>query len=257
MKGNETALGGCQAYGRGFPRTAFDRRCTVERSGWLLGLWIGLCAVPAAYALPTNADFSAGLSGWTTSGTVIDGGGYAVLLEATMQDSSSLYQDFVIDAGAIRLSFDYAFLTDGWFNQQALPDAFTARLLDPVTLMPILATTGRSDYFYHDARGESDSLVFAPIAVTRTPVSDPLRPDWYTISLDVSSLTAGTSVRLMFELLGGDNGQQTLAAVDGVSLGFREEPIIPEPLTVGLVAAALAALSYRYGRRETASPSQT
>ncbi len=228
----------------------------MERIIWLTGIWL-LCAAPAALALPANGDFSAGLAGWTTSGTVIDGGGYAVLLEATMQDSSSLYQDFVIDTGALRLSFDYAFLTEGRFNQQALPDAFTVRLLDPVTLVPLLATVGRSDYFYHDARGESDSLVFDPIAVTRTSVSDPLRPDWYTISLDISSLTAGTSVRLMFELLGGDNGQQTLAAVDGVSLGFREEPIIPEPLTVGLVAAALAAVLYRYEHQKAAFQSRT
>ncbi len=203
--------------------------------------FVGVLCSANAYGLPTNADFSSGLAGWTASGSVSDGGGFAVFAEAGTPASSSLYQDFVLDPGATTLSFDYLFVTDGTFNHLALPDAFTARLLNPATLVPLLATPLRDDYVYHDARGESDSLALDAGLVTRTPVTDPTRPDWYTVSLDVSSLPSHIAVRLMFDLFGGDNNQTTFAAVDNIGVAGTGPAVIPEPLTATLVASALVA----------------
>jgi hypothetical protein len=221
------------------------------------GILIGFLCPAGAYALPTNADFSSGLTGWTASGNVSDGGGFALFAEAGTPASSSLYQDFVLDPGTVTLSFEYRFVTEGQFNHLALPDAFTAGLLDPVTLLPLLSSPSRDDYFYLDARGETDSLVYEPGLVTRTPVIDPTRPDWFLVTLDVRRLTPGTSVRLQFDLFGGANGQTTFAALDDVGIGGSAPPgVIPEPLSAVLGALALIGLG-RYGcassRRRSAS----
>lgn len=209
-----------------------------------------MLASGSTYAIPTNLDFSAGLSGWTAGGQVIDGGGFAVFVEDPQLDSSRLYQDFVVAPGSLTLRFEYTIFSIGTFNHLALPDAFTARLLDPVSLAPLLATPTRTDYLYHDARGAANSLAYDGGLVTLAPVTDPLRPDWFLVTLDVSSLASGTAARLQFDLFGGNNGQDTLAAVDNVAITISTEPpIIPEPLSMTLVATALVGLATRTTRR--------
>ncbi len=179
---------------------------------------------PGTYAEVTNPSFEDALNGWIVKvGSIVtplaDGqGGLAVLDEAGTTGavaSSSLYQDFVIeDAGA--LVFEYVLVVAGDFvGGSALPDAFTARLLDPDTLAPLIYTAGVNDYFYNDSPGNID---FDPLIVTRTPST--IRDGWFTVTATITTLAPGTRVRLQFDLLGTgtDDGQVTVVGVDGIQV---------------------------------------
>jgi hypothetical protein len=195
-----------------------------------------------------NSGFESGLSGWTvpvggqvTPFTDVEGS-YALFHEAGSPGApaaSSLYQEVVLGPSDVSLSFEYMLYTTGTFvGHGALPDAFTARVLDPVTLAPLLSTPGVSDYFYHDARGAADSVDFDDMLVTRVLTAS--RPDWFTVNLDLSSLTAGTPVRVQFDLLGtgSADGQSTFAGVDNVY-------VIPEPSVIVLLLSALGVVPRR------------
>lgn len=209
-----------------------------------------VCTAAAAHGILLNPGFeegSDGLSAWSPAPedavqTATDGlGRYAVLSEpggANPPSSSSLYQDFVIEPLNPFLSFEYGLSSEGTFaGAGALPDAFTARLLDPATLQPLLSTPGFSEYFYHDARGAADSIDYDPALVTRTAGAS--RPDWFLVSLDVSSLSPGTPVRLQFDLFGtgAADGQTTLAVVDRV--------LVPEPAALLSILLTLMPLRRR------------
>ena len=221
----------------------------------LLTAALGLLAVAsAASADLSNPDFESSLSpAWTvnTGGSVslfTDGLGdsFALFTEPTIPGpaSSSLFQDFVIAPGLESLSFEYMLGAQGAFNDggQALPDAFTARLLDPVSLNPIV---GATSYFYHDTRGVSDSLLFDAGLVTLDTTAS--RPDWQTVTIDLSSLAAGTSARLQFDLFGTGilDGQSSYAGVDNLGITAA---IIPAP-SAALLALIGFGLIARFRRR--------
>jgi len=192
-----------------------------------------------------NSGFESGLTGWTVpaGGQVSPftdvAGSYALFNEAGGPGTpavSSVYQEVVLGPSDVSLSFAYMLYTSGEFvGHGALPDAFTARVLDPVTLHPLVSTPGVNDYFYHDARGAADSIDFDDMLVTR--VSTASRPDWYTVNLDLSSLAAGTPVRVQFDLLGtgSADGQSTFAGVDNVF-------VVPEPSALLLLLPGLYTL---------------
>jgi len=65
---------------------------------------------------------------------------------------STLKQKFTLpDWSRLLLSFDVRMsVTEGGNKDPfAWPDAFTASLLDRVTLKPIIANPGRTDFFYY------------------------------------------------------------------------------------------------------------
>ena len=87
-----------------------------------------------AFANFTNGDFSSGLAGWTPSGNVTDGGGYATLGAPTAQISQDL--TFAV-TGEYSLSFRY----------QAgaaldLAYGFNSSTFDVVYDIPLLQTSG-------------------------------------------------------------------------------------------------------------------
>ncbi|HOW73721.1 MAG TPA: thrombospondin type 3 repeat-containing protein [Phycisphaerae bacterium] len=183
---------------------------------------VGLALVRGADAQAINPDFESGLTGWQINpggvvGTLADEqGGFAMLQEAGMAGApatSTLYQDFILPEGNA-LIFEYTLVAAGDFvSGGALPDAFTARLLNPDTLAPLISTAGVNDYFYNDSPGNID---FDPLIVTRTPSTT--RGGWFTVTADLSTVPVGTRVRLQFDLLGtgASDGQVTVIAVDGV-----------------------------------------
>ena len=117
-----------------------------------IGVLCGLVLTASAHGNLVNPDFAAGLADWTDGGTVLDGGGFALFGEDPVLASSSLYQDFdyvfdgpggTLPAAGGTLSFEYTLDWLGTFDPSggALPDAFTARLLDAGTLAPLVGTT--------------------------------------------------------------------------------------------------------------------
>lgn len=207
-------------------------------------LVFGICLSSVAYADLTNPGFEAGLSGWTVAGGTVmpysDGlGAFALLQDAGGLNgpaSSSLYQDFVLASGDVSLSFEYLLVTAGQYvGAGVLPDAFSVRLIDPISLAPLLSTPGVNDYFYHDTRGTGGSIDFDSSIVELT--ADAARPDWSKVTLSLTGLTAGTAARLQFDLLGTGllDGQMTFAGIDNLFVRNNGgEPPIPAPSAVVL-----------------------
>jgi hypothetical protein len=160
--------------------------------------------------------------------------------------SSSLFQTFDLEPGQASLSFEYFLLSNGVFlGSNVLPDAFTVRLLDPLTLAPMLSTPNLSSYFYNDTRGFADSILYDDGMVTLSSAA--ARPDWFTVTLDLSSIPASTaSARLQFDLFGTglSDGQTTYAGVDNISTTVEVIPA-PPAMFLGLLGLTGTALLRR------------
>ena len=205
----------------------FRRICVVLAAGVLF------LAAGQVSADITNGDFSAGLTGWTTAGPVSDGGGYALFEEDPLFGVTSLEQEITIPAQALSLSFDYGlFSTPDGTSGYPLPDRFSAYLLDAVTRNPLLSRPGLTDYFFEDRRG------FGAFDSTIVTVAGG------TVTLDLTSIAAGTDALVTFDLLGGDDGFATQATVDNVSVS-----LIPVPGAALLGVVGLASAGYRLRRR--------
>lgn len=185
----------------------------------------------------TNGDFSAGLTGWSTSGPVSDGGGFALLTEDPTFWQTSLTQQIVVPPETLSLSFEYELLsTPDGTSGYPVPDWFTASLLDPSTNAPILNTSGVTDYFYQARGGYPD---FDPSIVSLLG---------NRVTLDLSSVAAGTDALLAFDLWGGDDGFATSVAIDNVE--FTVVPL-PGAVLLGTVGLALADYLRRRDRKAT------
>ena len=191
-----------------------------------VGLAVTLLFATLASAIPTNGDFSAGLTDWTVEyGTVTDGGGFALFSEDALSLSSTLSRTFNLPSKAAELSFDIVMSSEagGDYDPFSWPDAFTASLLDPVTLDPLIFNPGFTEFYYLDNTGYEDTV--AMVAGNR-------------VSLDVSTL-AGQDVFLSFDLWGGLDGMLTNVLLDNVNVS-----VIPAPaaIVLGLIGTGLVGL---------------
>jgi len=162
--------------------------------------------------VPINGDFSNGLEDWTVeSGNVIDGGGYAKFDEHSTDILSTLKQEFTLPQDVLSLSFDVQMsaVPGGDEDPFAWPDAFTASLLDPVTLNPLVSNPGRTDFFYMD--NTNPILTIGTIRIT----------------IDLRGFD-NQEAALYFDLIGSDDGMLTTASVDNV------EVAIPEPCSLSI-----------------------
>jgi hypothetical protein len=196
-----------------------------------------LTAGGVAFGQPiVNGDFSSGLTGWTTTGPVSDGGGFAVLEEGTILMLTSLEQQFILPVGAKSLSFDYGLSsTPDGTSGFPFADGLSASLLDPATLDPILSTPGFSDFFFEDRAGAQS---FDPSLVSIVG---------NRVTLYLTSVPDGTNALIVFDLLGGDDGFATQATIDNVAV------FIPAP-GAGLLAMIGLPLLGRIRRRIRTAP---
>ncbi|MCJ7670347.1 MAG: hypothetical protein MUO61_07555 [Dehalococcoidia bacterium] len=182
--------------------------------------WFGQPTAEASVVI--NGDFSDGLNGWTVeSGNVSDGGGFALFEEHPIDILSTLMQGFTLpNWTSMFLSFDVKMLAvqGGAYDPFAWPDAFTASLLDPVTLDPLICNPGRTDFFYIDNTN--------PIITIGTLM----------LRLDLSGL-GGRDAALYFDLIGSDDGMLTSVNVDNVA-------IIPEPCSLLLWLVGTGTLGF-------------
>lgn len=220
------------------------------RTQWACGLAAGAVAAlgaASAWAGIANGTFNSGLDNWTVTGDVgtldIGGDPAAVFGEGAASAISSIQQQFTVGGLDTLLLFDYYIETDGQFTGTALRDALTARLLDPADSSPMLSTTGRQDYFYHQVPDDPAPavLLFEASLVDRAPVDDIAgRGDWYRVAVDLTSLR-GSTVLFEVGLLTGDNGQASFALVDNILV----ENAIPAPAALVLGALGLAGVLRR------------
>jgi len=160
---------------------------------------------PVPFNALVNGDFSSGLNGWTVvSGSVTWDAGRAVFTEHETSLLSTLMQEFTIPGGDASLSFVAKMTTvpGGVDDPFAWPDAFTASLLNPVTLDPLTASPGRTDFYYVDNTGV------------------------VIVNLNLTGL-AGQRAALYFDLIGSDDGLMTTVTLGNVQ-------VIPEPSSMVL-----------------------
>jgi RHS repeat-associated protein len=161
-----------------------------------------------------NGDFSAGLTGWTASGPVGAGRGFAQLREGPSL-LTSLRQTFTVPAGARSLSFDLVALGLE-APAGALPDAFEASLLDGQEMSLVPTIHPEATAFLNVNPGGAVSTASGVLF------------DGRHITLDLSGLTPGTRAALVFDLIGNPPGNGAVASVANVRVsadpaagGFR------------------------------------
>ena len=137
------------------------------------------------------------------------------------------------------LHFDYRFIsTPDNTSGNVPPDAFTATLWDvdgnaPLLNIPVPILF--DEYFYRD-RSLTDFSSAASVSGN-------------TVNLNVSSIPVGRNVRLSFDLwyvTSGTTGDGFSTDVEVDNVGIR---LIPEPVTMGGVIAAVGAASAYLRRR--------
>ncbi len=136
--------------------------------------------------------------------------------------NSTLSQEFDILTGEDILSFD--FIMPG--TSMGETDIFTASLLSPDTGTPLISCSGE-DYFF--VFRSNDTGDFSMVDVTGN-----------TISLDVSSFI-GESAILVFNLQHDDDGQDTVALIDNVTL---HTAVIPAPGALMLAGIGLSCFGF-------------
>ena len=226
--------------------------------------WFGLLVPLSAQALPVlvNGGFEAGLSGWTRveqlgsdgtfylqSGTTSPVAGDPVPAppqgaNAAMTDPSGggshvLYQDFTASAGAATLSFSLyvgnrgdAFYVPGHLDWAGVD----------------LNQQARVDILRSGADVFSVAAADVLLSLFSTNVGDPLVSGYSTYAFDVTSLLAahaGETLRLRFAEV--DNVAPFQFGVDDVR--FDAVTPVPEPETLVLLGAGLAALVGRFAKR--------
>ncbi len=215
-----------------------------EKKTFVLAGIVALMATGFARADLSNVGFETGdLTDWSVNpGGIVSiqndaTGHFAVLSEAQPfeEATSSLFQDFVITSQLTSISFEYRMDSIGnYFDENAFPDAFTARLITPDTHFPILHTPGVSDLFYHDNSEATPFVDFDSNFVSVSPAAQ--RTNWTTVTIDLTSIPNPTNARIQFDLLGTGmiDGQTSVVGIDNITA-----VVIPAPSAVLLGAIGL------------------
>jgi hypothetical protein len=214
-------------------------------------LALGFLAVlaPARGDLIVNGDFSKGLDGWGVSDPnfVSAGPGGAVISESPSAPEVDLFQTLTIHTGGgSSLSFKLLNLTGDPGNPVA---AFGASLIDPNTLNPLVPPVDSfTDSFYTQDVGSPGRV--APSGVKLLPTSGDLP---LSITVDISTLAAGTQAEILFRLIPGQNlidGGSTNASVKVDSVTTSGGPnLVPEPSTALIVALGATSFVVYLGLR--------
>ena len=161
-----------------------------------------------------NGTFSAGLTGWETEivghvsgdtpGRVSALGGAAQFTE-NESFLTSLKQTVVIPSDVQSLSFDLLAL--GLDDVAGgIPDAFEVSLLDDNQQSLVATHQANSTAFFNVSSG-SVASVAAGVSLSGS-----------TVTLDVSSLAAGSVATLVFDLIGNPPGDSSVVTIDNVTI---------------------------------------
>lgn len=184
-----------------------------------------LCASPSQSQI-INGEFSSGLDGWETNGDVSAEEGAAIFRTGGINGEwdTSLSISFVVSGDS--LTFRYYFDVIGY--DDIIYGDYPSFLFDT---FQVSVDAGEGGYLV-------ESLAWEP------------EGDFVPFSMDISSLTPGTTAIVSFILLDQDDGFRAVAAIDDVS-----DPVMPtpEPETLLLLGGGLIGLfiSGRYRGRLT------
>ena len=180
---------------------------SAARVGVRLVLLLSLLPTVASAEPLQNADFADGLVGWVSDvsqadvpGTIQIAGGRAVI-EEQGPFLTALRQTFVVPAGFTELSFELEALPGFDTVEGGIPDAFEARLLrvDGTSALPV-ADPNTTAFFNLPETG--DACLASGVLFDGT-----------TVTVDVSTIPAGSTVVLEFSLVGADRGASAAVAI--------------------------------------------
>jgi len=195
----------------------------------------------AAAAAFSNADFSNGLSGWSTEGSVSTANGAAIISDSGATDSA-LYQPIAWPAASFTLEFDFRSDLSPTFSQGTLPDVAFASIYftdDPQSFDP-------DNGGYDSSVSLFDFDAFGTYNLTGTISASDLGSEWshYSVTLANSS----TYIIPYFEV--HDLNFQDADS----SFQLDNFRLVPEPSTLSLAAAGAVAVLVRGRRRRTGAP---
>ena len=170
------------------------------RSRWTIPLVMTLVVPAVADAAVVNGSFDDGLDGWTADvaraevpGTVEGVAGRAVLTE-NGSFVTNLEQGFLVPRGLVELSFEVEALAGFEVEEGGIPDAFEARLVDASGASLVAMCSPDGTGFFN--LGEDGTALAA----------DGVTVDGTRVTLDMTGVPEGASVRLVFSLVGADAG---------------------------------------------------
>jgi len=203
----------------------------------------------ASAAAIVNADFSAGLTGWTVSDPtfVSTTSGAAILSEPNNALVVTLEQSFTIPIGSLYIELVLSDLV----TEQDVGGLLNA---SDVSLVPTVA--GTTNFYIRDlCAGVTEGEAASGVTLTPSPSSLPL-----SICLDISALTATTPVeaKILFELVAGgpltDGASYTPLTALLCSTTEAEEVAVAEPMSsLSLVRSLFGALARCVGRYSPAA----
>lgn len=209
----------------------------------LFAVALTLVANQVSHAGLVNGNFSSPLSvGWTDYDVATVSGGIGVLGEDPV-NWAFLEQNFTIPNASTSLTFEYQPLFDAGGQE-----SFTASLLDPGTLDPVVPTdadpsdASETYFFMHDwdASLGVDDILTDPVY---SSTSD-LGSGWTKVTLDLTSLSGTTPALLAFDFVPGfsDGNLDSLIGLDNVMLTQGGSVPIPVPSAVMLTLLGLGAV---------------
>ncbi|MEM7474531.1 MAG: putative Ig domain-containing protein [Planctomycetota bacterium] len=184
----------------------------------------------------SNGGFSAGLSDWQvvaegqeigeSAGRIQANSGFAQFIE-NQSFLTTLSQTFLVPESPQTLQFDLLSLRINAPNPGSIPDAFEVSLLDANSNSLVPPHHSLSTAFVN----------FGPDGSTNLGASSSFIDG--TLTLDISLLTPGTEARLIFDLVGNPDGNNSTASIDSVRITpetFLDEGFTPTQLPGNFVA---------------------
>ncbi len=170
--------------------------------------------------------------GWTCEGAVAlqaaDTNNYVVLREPDSGGLSRIWQTTTVpDLAGRTLEFTFQFTQDLGLRSPAVPpDSFTAFLIaNPESQQPeYLLSIADPDFIKGLLYTDSD-LSPQRVALLGSGVTKAFDGSSYSVQADLSSIPAGTPIRIEFGLANAANGVNSFVALDGVSVFSQIEPL--------------------------------
>ncbi len=204
----------------------------VKGRGWAVGVKgaagaVAACAFAfggAAKAQIVNGDFEAGLTGWTTTGSVIAAPVGAPLHSTVgfISRAGMMWQTATLPPGTLTYSFQYAMLhlPNPGDSGPPLNDSFNAFILDAATLESVIPPAPGFEGLPTFLIGQQSGLAAVNAAFVTVVEPDLENEMLGTVTVNLAALPGPlpAQVRVEFGVLNGNDGSRLDLLIDNVAI---------------------------------------